>query len=171
MNLELAPQQGNRDTEIIPQLEVMGPPEPKWIQVLLKIKWGLAELRLHPKKSHYQLQPITRLTPEGRLKMQEQMQEPTTKKGAERKEIPKPEQPKLQEKQQGGVGTEDSETGFEDGPPTGTNKNKSKRQKDDKGDKIRSIHPSGRPHKQENKTAKAKTKRNPLEKTMRKNKN
>ena len=71
MRLELPPQQGNRDAEICPKLDASGPPKQKWIQLLLRIKGNMPELRLYPKKVPYQLQPIARMKPKGRLRMEE----------------------------------------------------------------------------------------------------
>ena len=86
-----------------------------------------------PRNSPYQMQKITRLTPEERLQMQEQIKGPTTKQNATSKEIPKPEQPTLQGKQQGAGRTEDPEPDTVDRFAKSTNKNKPKRKPDDAG--------------------------------------
>ena len=71
MRLGLAPQIGNRNTEMRPKLEATDPSDQKWVEILPKIKGVIHELRLRPKKLPYRLHPIIRLMPNGSTTMEE----------------------------------------------------------------------------------------------------
>ena len=91
MRLELPPQKGIRDAEICPKLESTDSPESKWAIPLLTIEGDMPELRLHPMKSPYQLQPIIRINIKERQLRKTQKEEPA--KDTSRKEQPKQDRP------------------------------------------------------------------------------
>ena len=94
MRIELSRKQGNINAEIRPKFEASDTHTKwKWVEILLKIKGSVREPRLKPKKLPYQLPPITRLTPAGRLRTKKTTNGPTTKSDTASAETPRRDKP------------------------------------------------------------------------------
>ena len=100
MRRELAPPQGNRGAEICPEFHATDSQKKKWIEVLLKIRRRIPELRLNPKKPPLSTTADRKAEAQGTTTDGGTAERADDEAGRRHQRKQKPDKPKMQEQHQ-----------------------------------------------------------------------